>query len=206
MRDSGVGGRPGKARPDDPFRALLVWLLRLASYADSYVDWASPVEAAVRAYKLGLEAQWQPKHPERGDLKAKWHEERFQRHAVRFLIERNISPFGTKFGSNQPDILAGEGQDAFVIEAKVYRQPEGAAELCKNIGQLLQYLDQEDPGRRGILCVYNFSTVPMVAPREWIANQYMIIVVNLCSERTSEAKKRRVIKPGDGLAIEVEDI
>ena len=44
--------RWGKARPDDPFRALLVWLQRLAAYADASVDWASPVEAALRAYKL----------------------------------------------------------------------------------------------------------------------------------------------------------
>jgi len=200
--------RWGKARPDNLQSSLLVWLRRLTSYADAHIDWASPVEATMRAYKLGLEVQWIPKHPSASDLDKTWHEDRFQRHAVRFLLERNVPACGTKLGSYEQDFVAGDPDERLVVEVKIYKKAAGAARLGQNIGQLLQYLDQQDPGRRGVLCIYNFSAVPMIAPPLWIGNQYMILVINLCSVTPSQAKKRRSILPraGTHLAVDVEDI
>lgn len=202
--DAGLWRRDKPGEPKDWRRSLLTWLRRLLDYSEAYVDWASPEEAALRAYKAGTEVQWEPtkKH---GDLDPEWHEERFQRHAIRFLVERGVEAFGTKFGSSQPDIRV-DAEDLLLVEVKVYKKKPSGVQIRKNLGQLLQYMDQQAPGVRGVLVVYNFSCVPLLAPKEWIGNQYLILALNLCDRPPSKITTRYRIRPGDGTTIEVDEV
>ncbi|MCC7171243.1 MAG: hypothetical protein IT459_12395 [Planctomycetes bacterium] len=87
-----------------------------------------PVEKALRAYKLGLEAMDQ-------HLRAEYvvkRELRLQRELCRFLVEREIPAYGTKFGRSEVDLRAEQPRRSVVIEVKLLKK---APPLCANVAR-----------------------------------------------------------------------
>lgn len=81
------------------------------------------VERAVRNYKLGLEVMAQ-------DIRAEFvkkSELRLQREMCRFLVERDIRAYGTKFGWSEVDLRADDPLGAVVIETKLLNPPRQSA-------------------------------------------------------------------------------
>ena len=160
----------------------------------------SPVERALRAYKLGLEVV-------AGDIQAshsKLNELRLQRELCRFLVERHIPAYGTQFGWSEVDLRTEDALGAVLIEAKKITKVPSEADINRWLTQLGSYLDQEHRALRGVLAIYNFSPAPILAPATAIRLKYLVIAVNLCP--TSPSKHRAaigIVEGRDGNVVDV---
>src|SRR5262249_16765094 len=90
----------------------LVKLLRFADMRSGTRDGA--LERVLRAYKLGLEVMAQ----DDGAAMSRYREERLQRELCRFLVERDVIAYGTKFGWAETDVRGHDELGTALIETK----------------------------------------------------------------------------------------
>jgi hypothetical protein len=141
--------------PDSIFDEL-VKLVQIAEQKRRQPEGA--VERALVAYKLGKEVMG-PSAGSRRELD-------LQRDLLRFLVERDILAFGTKFGSSETDVRAHDELGALIVEAKVVQTLPSETAVSRWLGQLGQYMDQKHQvALRGALAIYNFSKAPILVPR-----------------------------------------
>lgn len=127
----------------------------------------TPIEKALFQYKLGTEVM----APEIIEQMTKKNELSLQKELCKFLIEKGIYAMGTKFGRNETDLLAELPDEGFIIETKIYKESRRVRErvIKSNLVQLQSYMDQNPVHRKGVLVIYNFSSILITAPRRWIA-------------------------------------
>ncbi len=154
-------------------------LLRVAEQRTPHES--GSVERALRAYKLGLEAMAEDV---RSEFAGK-NELRLQREMCRFLVERDVRAFGTKFGRSEVDLRADDPLGAAVIETKVLRSAPSERDINRWLTQLGSYLDQEHLAFRGVLVLYNFSPTPIFCPAQTLRFRFLLLTINLCSESPS---------------------
>ncbi|HVJ90250.1 MAG TPA: hypothetical protein VM580_10640 [Labilithrix sp.] len=58
-------------------------------------------------------------------------------------------------------------------------------------------MDQEHRAARGALVLYNFTSVPIFAPKETLLYRYLVVVVNLCTESPSKRAGSIELSEGD---------
>lgn len=164
---------------------LILHLRKLANLADALVQKTSGIEKALWNYKLGLEVL----APISGNeiLAQHKNEERLQRDLCKFLVERDIQAFGTKFGRSEIDILLQQGGEKFVVETKLYKRPITERQIKKDLVQLLKYLDQGYS--RGALLIFNLSDVVIHAHDKWINGRAWIVGINLGQKSPSKANR-----------------
>lgn len=193
-----LGRRESQGPDETDLLAEVVKLLKIAEREVGTPD--SPVERALRAYKLGLEVV-------AGDIQAshsKLNELRLQRELCRFLVERHIPAYGTQFGWSEVDLRTEDALGAVLIEAKKITKVPSEADINRWLTQLGSYLDQEHRALRGVLAIYNFSPAPILAPATAIRLKYLVIAVNLCP--TSPSKRRAAIEIVEGRDGNVVDV
>jgi len=175
-----LDGHRGSRTPS-PVRILteLEKLLRVAEQRAPHES--GSVERALRAYKLGLEAMAQDIRREFTSKK----ELRLQREMCRFLVERDVRAYGTRFGQSEVDLRADDPLGAVVIEAKVLKSALSEKDMNRWLTQLGSYLDQEHLAFRGVLVLYNFSPTPIFCPAETIRFRFLLLAINICSESPS---------------------
>jgi hypothetical protein len=154
--------------------ALLHELEQLTRLSEDIGAGPSPLERILRAFKLGLEVAAKGVHLELRDKK----ELDLQRILCRFLVEREIRAFGTKFGWSEADLQAEDVFGALVIEAKVARAAPSTRTITSWLSQLKSYMDQAPLKHRGALVVFNFSAV---APPRFLHSRLLILPINLCT-------------------------
>jgi len=172
---------------------ILTELSKLLSIADQRsVTQEGSVERILRAYKLGLEVMAQDireEFVEKGEL-------RLQREMCRFLVERSIRAYGTKFGWSEVDLRADDVLGAVVIETKVLRSTAPSErDINRWLTQLGSYLDQEHLALRGVLVLYNFSPTAILCPTTTIRFRYLILSINLCPDSPSKREASIEIAP-----------
>lgn len=158
----------------------LTKLVRVAEHYRAHVEGA--VERTLRAFKLGLEvaAEDLRRDPRMKD------ELYLQRQLLRFLVEREVPAFGTKFGQSEVDVRAEDPIGAIVIETKVLKRPLSDKALNRWLTQLGSYMDQSHAALRGTLVIFNYGDSPILAPIGAIRFRFLILVVNLCSATASK--------------------
>lgn len=168
----------------DKIELILLNMKRLIQYVNEFANSRTPIEEALWQFKMGQEVL----APSRNDellLKRGQVEIHLQKELSKFLIERNILSFGTKFGRSEIDLYAKEvGGEDFVIEAKVYKKKPSLREIEANLVQLQSYMDQHKHPR-GVLAIFNFTDDLILAPRQWVRGRNWVLVVNLCSASPS---------------------
>jgi len=157
------------------------------------------VEEALRAYKFGLEVM----APDVRDEMSTKNELRLQRELVRFLVERNILAYGTKFGWSETDVVAHDDIGAVVIETKVEKSAPSEKDVNHWLSQLGSYMDQRGVGIRGVLAIYNYGASSIVARQVTLRGKFLVIAINLCESSPSKRKTSVVIEPGSDEGDEV---
>ena len=142
-----------KAPPSD--RTVLFELRTMARILDTIVKFDSPIERALRQYKLGLEVMAPEilvEMQEKGELL-------LQKELCKFLLEKNIFTVGTKFGRSETDLFVEHAGGEYTIEATVFRRKGSRSRSSLNhaVVQLQNYLDQRPSTPRGILVIYNLT-------------------------------------------------
>ncbi len=170
-------------------KPLLSAFKQLASYCENQFISDSKIERALFQYKLGQEIIAPVRNKE---IKAS-SELKLQKEISKFLVERDVLSYGTKYGRSEIDLYTkGEGGEDFVVEVKVYkgsRASEGT--IKKNLVQLLSYMDlHRQP--RGILTIINMTSDTVLAPKKWLRGRLWVIAVNLCPK--SPSKRSRLIE------------
>lgn len=153
----------------------------------------SPVERALFAHKMSLEVV-------AGDVRAelrRCNELQLQRRLCRFFFERDIRAFGTKIGWSELDVRAEDGFSSLLIEAKKVVSAPSVAAINKWLTQLGSYMDQEHRAARGVLVLYNFTDLPIFAPKETLQYRYLLVVINLCTASPSKRSARIEVSEGD---------
>ena len=177
-------------------RAILYELRTLARILDTIVKFDTPIEHALRQYKLGLEVM-APEILQEMRMKG---ELVLQKELCRFLLERSIFSVGTKFGRSETDLFAEHTGGEYTIEAKVFRRKGSLSRSSLNhaVVQLQNYLDQRPSTPRGILVIYNLTDDLLTASRAWIQGRYWILPINLQPLSPSLRKRSFTIEPGQG--------
>lgn len=177
----------------EPSRLLgeLTKLLRISEA--KVVSRESPVERALFAHKLSLEVVAEDL---RDDLEGN-DELQLQRRLCRFFYERDIRAFGTKIGRSELDARAEDGFYSLLIEAKKVIEPPSVTTVNKWLTQLGSYMDQEKRAARGALVLYNFTSVPIFAPKETLLYRYLVVAINLCASSPSKRTGRIELSEGD---------
>lgn len=171
---------------------LLAELTKLVKIADQErVQAEHGVERALRAFKLGMEVS-----AEDHLAVSRWKDELYlQRVLLKFLVERDIPAFGTKFGRSEVDVRVEDPLGSVVLEAKVLRQPLTERKLHRWLTQLGSYMDQSHAGLRGALVIFNFASAPVLAPVGTVGFRFVVIAINLCpaspSKRSSSVQIER---------------
>lgn len=166
---------------------VLEEMRRIMFAAETIVQYRTPIERALRQYKLSLEVMT----PEiLTGLRGK-KEVLLQKELCRFLLEREIFAVGTRFGRGETDLLAQEPTGEIVIETKIYRARVNERIIRRDLAQLHNYMDQSAIYRRGCLAIYNLSDSVIVAPQEWLQGRYWILPINLL--RDVPSKQRRSV-------------
>lgn len=164
----------GDAPAPDRIFDELTKLVRIAAARAPSIE--SPIERALTAHKLGLEVV----APDiRQELLA-LNELGLQRRLCRFLFERDIRAFGTKVGWSELDVRAENGMTSLLIETKKETSGISIAKIKRWLTQLGSYMDQEHRAVRGALVIYNFTPVPIFAPKTTILHRYFVVPINLC--------------------------
>lgn len=168
----------------DKVELIILNMKRLIQYVSEYANSRTPVEEALWQFKMGQEVLAPSRNDEllakRGQV-----EVHLQKELSKFLVERNILSFGTKFGRSEIDLYTKEvGGEDFVVEAKVYKKKPSLREIEANLVQLQSYMDQHKHPR-GILAIFNFADDLILAPRQWVRGRIWILVINLCTASPS---------------------
>ena len=176
--------------------AVLFELRTVARILDTIIKFDSPIERALRQYKLGLEVMT-PEILQEVRMKG---ELRLQKELCKFLLEKNIFTVGTKFGRSETDLFAEHAGEEYTIEAKVFRRKGSLSRSSLNhaVVQLQNYLDQRPSTPRGILVIYNLTDELLTASRAWIQGRYWILPINLQPLSPSLRKRSFAIEAGQG--------
>lgn len=163
---------------------IILNMKRLLQYVNEFANSRTAIEEALWQFKMGQEVLAPARNDEllsrRGQL-----ELHLQKELSKFLIERNILSFGTKFGRSEVDLYAKEvGGEDFVIEAKVYKKKPSLRDVEANLVQLQSYMDQHKHPR-GVLAIFNFADDLILTPRQWVRGRIWILVINLCAASPS---------------------
>lgn len=197
-RARSVSSRTASFSHDDRLSELTT-LVRIADQQQAHV--MTPVETALRAFKLGLEVMDQDIF----DEYSKKSELRLQRELCRFLLERNISTFGTKFGRSESDLRAEQQIRSVVIEVKLLKRPPAERDFNRWLTQLGTYMDQELISLSGALVVFNLTDTPLLMPAGILQGRYHLIAVNLCKMSASRrGSSVEVIPATDGSVVHVQ--
>ncbi len=116
------------------------------------------MERALRAYKLGLEVMAEEVDPALEGMSKL----RLQRHLLKFLVERDIEAFGTKFGYSEADVRAHDHLGALIVEVKVVRDKLPSQKtLNRWLAQVGSYMSQsQQVALRGALVIYELFSIP----------------------------------------------
>jgi hypothetical protein len=183
----------GKIKPpDDGLRRELVKLLQIADVRAPTRE--GTLERALRGYKLGLEVMAQD---DLVKVMRGHREERLQRELCRFLVERGIIAYGTKFGWSESDVLGHDELGAALIETKILKRLPSAGDVNRWLTQLATYMNQEQgpSASRGVLVLYNFTASSILTPPAPLVGRYDVIAVNLCPDPPSKRKASVEIAP-----------
>jgi hypothetical protein len=173
--------------------SLLLQLRKVLSYSEILGKSVSGVEELLWAHKLGLEVCLPDSRDE-----VRGNEESIQRHLCRFLVERGIQAFGTKFGQSQIDLLLQRGGEQYVVETKKYKRRVTGKQIKKDLVQLQMYMTQKFAAPRGVLLIYNLTDTVICPPSKWIKGRFYILAINL-GIRTPSNKERSIhIEIGNG--------
>lgn len=166
---------------ESKFKLLTLNVKRLIEYAALFEQQMIPIETALWQYKIGQEIIVPARKKEFSDAKGTL-EDYLQKDISKFLIEKNILSYGRKNGRSEIDLYYKDiGGEEFVIETNIYTGKNKLTfqKLKRNIIQLQSYMDQvKQP--RGILALFNFSDVMILAPKKWLRGRILIISINLC--------------------------
>ncbi len=184
-------------RPDQLQRELEK-LVRIAERRQVHV--AGTIERALQSFKLGFEVAFDPNDTASKEL-GRRREEFFQRLVIKFLVERDIPAFGTKFGRSEVDIHASDVVGPLVIETKIITGNVSESGFNRWLTQLGSYMDQANPSiLRGSLVIFNFGDLPIFVSVKSMRVRYLITVLNLCtptaSKRTGHIEVRESAEPG----------
>lgn len=170
--------------PDDVLDRELVKLLRIADLRARTRE--APLERTLRAYKLGLEVMAQ----DLGKAMREHREERLQRELCRFLVERGVLAYGTKFGWSETDVRGHDELGSALIETKILKRLPSQADVNRWLTQLGSYMNQEQGPKaiRGVLVLYNFTPATISTPPAPLLAKYDLIAVNLCPDPPSKRK------------------
>ena len=102
----------------DSERLILFELKKVIRASYSFARHETPVEKALMQYKLGREVM----APEIIEEFKNKKELLLQKELCKFLLERNIFSFGTKFVRSETDLLAELPTEGFIIETKIYKE------------------------------------------------------------------------------------
>ncbi len=154
----------------------------------------APVVQALLHYKLGLEVGL----PEsRAEVDAP--ERTLQKRLCRWLLAKGLYAEGTKFGCFESDFLVTVGALATILEVKVYkRNAPTESSLRANLAQLQDYMDKRPVRPRGVLVLYNLSSLLLIEPKRWIRGRYWIVCVNLGDATGSRRRGTLVLEEGTG--------
>ncbi|MBN4054563.1 hypothetical protein JYT87_02520, partial [Nitrospira defluvii] len=175
---------------------ILFELKKLVRSSRSFSTFETFVEKALMQYKLGIEVMT----PEIIDSLKNKKELLLQKELCRFLLERNIFTVGTKFGRSETDLLAELPTEGYIIETKIYKEGRRVNEriIKSNLVQLQSYMDQSPIHRKGILVIYNFSSILITAPRYWLRGRFLLLPINLQTKPPSSRQRSLIIEPGEG--------
>jgi len=175
---------------------ILLELRKVVRASHSFASHETPIEKALFQYKLGTEVM----APEIIEQMTKKNELSLQKELCKFLIERGIYAMGTKFGRSETDLLAELPDEGFIIETKIYKESKrvGVRVIKSNLVQLQSYMDQNPVHRKGVLVIYNFSSVLITAPRRWIAGRFWFLPINLQKQPPSGRDRSIMIEPSEG--------
>lgn len=175
-----VRGR--QSPPADGLDRELVKLLRIADLRSRKRD--APLDRTLRAYKLGLEVMAQ----DHGEEMNGYREERLQRELCRFLVERGVIAYGTKFGWSETDVRGHDELGAALIETKILKRIPSQADVNRWLTQLGSYMNQEQGPNaiRGVLVLYNFTSATIATPIEPLLARYDLVSINLCPNPPSK--------------------
>jgi hypothetical protein len=193
-------GTPSRQRRDQ-LRLVdeLTKLVRIAQQERAHA--ARSVERALRAFKLGMEVSAED-HLEASRLKDELY---LQRVLLKFLVEREITAFGTRFGRSEVDVRAEDTMGSVVVEAKVLRVPLTEPKLNRWLTQLGSYMDQSHVALRGALVIFNFADSPILAPETIVGFRFLIVAINLCraspSKRSSGVQVEGPAAGSDGVRV-----
>jgi hypothetical protein len=156
---------------------------------------APALEKALIQYKLGIEIM----APENLKDLVRKDELRLQKELCKFLLERGILAVGTKFGRAETDLLAGLADEGTTIEAKIYKDAGRLSEktVKGNFVELQNAMRQDPARRRGVLVVYNFTSMCISAPREWINGRFWFLAINLQRQPPNSRNRALVIERTD---------
>jgi hypothetical protein len=173
--------RPKAPRPG----RLLDELAKLVRVAEvRRVHLPGTVERVLRAFKLGLEVTAEDHLAEL----RKRDELYFQRQLLRFLVERDIPAYGTKFGRSEVDVRADDPLGAIVVETKLLKGSLSETTLNRWLTQLGSYMDEAHVALRGSLVIFNFGDAPILCPVMALRFRYLLVAVNLCGPSPSKRK------------------
>lgn len=173
--------------------SLLRQLRKILSYGEVLGKPVSGVEDSLWAHKLGLEVSLPDS---RNELRV--HEETIQRRLCKFLVERGVQAFGTKFGQSQIDLLLQRGGEQYVVETKKYTGRVTGKRIKKDLVQLQMYMSQKFTAPRGVLLIYNLTDTVISPPSKWLKGRFYILAINL-GIRTPSRKERSIhIEIGNG--------
>jgi hypothetical protein len=151
----------------------------------------TPLEIALRAFKLGLEVQG----PDiRDGLRLK-NELALQRQLCRFLVERDVRAFGTKFGNAELDVLAEDAFATLLVEVKRFDSVPSPGALNLWAAQLLSYMDQAPRHHRGVLVLFNFSSTTITGPLVFTRGRMLVLPINVCAASPSNRRGCVAIEP-----------
>jgi len=176
---------------------------KILHIASSRLSLATPVENALLQYRLGIEIM-APDIIQEFNSKT---ELRLQRELCKFLIERDIYAFGTKFGRNEIDMIAEYGPNSFIVETKKYPKKGTLSErtIRKNLAQLQDYMQKSQVQRRGILAIYNMTDWLLCPSKEWLHGQFWVLPININEKPASGREKSlNIFESKDNTLIRVE--
>jgi hypothetical protein len=173
--------------------SLLIQLRKVLSYGEILGKPVSGVEESLWAHKLGLEVSLPDSRKELGVR-----EEIIQRRLCKFLVERGIQAFGTKFGQSQIDLLLQRGGEQYVVETKKYKGRVTGRQIKKDLVQLQMYMSQKFTAPRGVLLIYNLTDTVIYPPSGWIKGRFYILAINLGIQTPSRKERSIHIEIGNG--------
>jgi hypothetical protein len=148
----------------------------------------------IQQYKLALETR----APDVSKGLARRDHNYLRRHISGFLLEHGFSAAATSFSTSITDLVVPDDGVDYVIEVKLVRSNAQLRSLRLYLVQLNHYLSQHHPTSQGVLLVYNFLPVSILADQGLIGGRCWIVPVNLHPLPPSRRSRGLLIRAGRG--------